>query len=211
VNNLNHLFMSLCVFARRPEKGKVKTRLAAEIGEAAALEAYRECLRATAARVGEAAPQLSQKGPFVFGTPDGCSIDLSAYFPRWSAFMDQGDGDLGERMARAFRRLAPAVLVGTDSPDLPLEYFERAFKDLETHDVVIGPAEDGGYVLIGMREAREELFKGVPWSSPDTLKITLEKAKGLKVSLLPAWYDIDTKADLERWRGRVAAAKTTTA
>lgn len=184
----------------------MKTRLADEIGEDAALEAYRECLRATSARVAEAAPQGAQRGPFVFGTPDGCSVDLSAYFPRWSAFMDQGEGDLGERMARAFRRLAPAILVGTDSPDLPLGHFERAFKDLESHDLVIGPAEDGGYVLIGMREAREELFRGVPWSSPDTLRATLEKAKGLKVSVLPEWYDIDTRADLERWKTQPAAS-----
>lgn len=191
---------SLCVFARRPEKGRVKTRLAAEAGEAAALEAYRECLRATSALCAQAAPRGGARGLFVFGTPDGCAVDMAAYFPRWAAFMDQGDGDLGERMLRAFRRVAPAVLIGTDSPDLPLAHVEQAFRDLETHDVVLGPAEDGGYVLIGMREAREALFRGVPWSSPDTLKATLDRAKGLKVSLLPPWYDVDTRADYERWK-----------
>lgn len=198
---------SLCVFARRPERGRVKTRLAAEIGEAAALEAYRECLRGTSELCAKAAPQGSNRGLFVFGTPDGCSVDMAAYFPRWSAFMDQGEGDLGERMARAFRRVAPAILIGTDSPDLPLETVERAMRDVETHDLVLVPAEDGGYVLIGLREPRPEVFRGVPWSSADTLKVTLERAKGLRVSLLPAWYDIDTKADWERWKGGAAGKK----
>jgi rSAM/selenodomain-associated transferase 1 len=191
---------SLCVFARRPERGKVKTRLAAEVGDDAALEAYRQCLRAVSGLCAAVAPQGKGRGLLIFGTPDGCSVDLAAYFPRWSAFLDQGDGDLGARMARAFSRMAPAVLIGTDSPDLPPENVERAFKDLETHDLVLGPAEDGGYVLIGMRNPLPQLFTDIPWSTAEVTKTTLDRAKGLKVSLLPPWYDIDTRADLERWK-----------
>ncbi|NUN47263.1 MAG: TIGR04282 family arsenosugar biosynthesis glycosyltransferase [Candidatus Brocadiae bacterium] len=198
---------SLCVFARRPESGRVKTRLAAEIGAEAALGAYRDCLRAVAAQAARIAPRGSLRGLFVFGTPDGCVNDMAAWFPRWSAFMDQGDGDLGERMGRAFRRCSPAVLIGTDSPDLPDAHVEQAFRDLESHDVVLGPAEDGGYVLIGLREQRPDLFRDIPWSTPAVLETTLKRAAGLRVSLLPPWYDIDTRADLERWRRGTAGAQ----
>jgi len=194
---------TLAVFARRPERGKVKTRLAAEIGPDAALAAYRECLHAVAAQAARVCPQGGLRGIMVFGTPDGSVKDLSAYFPRWSAFLDQGEGDLGERMLRVFRMSAPALLIGTDAPDLPDSHLEQAFRDLETHDLVLGPAEDGGYVLIGMREALPQIFREVPWSTPDVLRVTRERATGLSVSLLPPWYDVDTKADLERWkRGR---------
>jgi hypothetical protein len=194
---------TLCVFARRPERGQVKTRLAAEIGEEAALEAYRECLRAVAAQCARIAPQGGDRALMVFGTPEGSVTDLAAYFPRWSAFLDQGGGDLGARMQRAFRLAGPAVLIGTDAPDLPDSHLERAFADVLTHDVVLGPAEDGGYVLIGLRAPRPELFRDIPWSTPGVMAATLERAKGLSASVLPPWYDVDTRADLERWkRGR---------
>lgn len=191
---------SLAVFARRPELGKVKTRLAAEIGPEAALAAYRDCLRAVSAQCARIAPQGGKRGLLVFGTPAGSVLDMAAYFPRWSGFLDQGEGDLGARMLRAFKSVSPAVLIGTDSPDLPDAILEQAFADLASNDLVLGPAEDGGYTLIGMNRPFPQLFNDIPWSTPDVMRLTLERARDLKVSVLPKWYDIDTKADLERWK-----------
>ncbi|MGQ0675333.1 MAG: TIGR04282 family arsenosugar biosynthesis glycosyltransferase [Rhodospirillales bacterium] len=119
---------------------------------------------------------------------------------------DQGLGDLGQRMARPFRRLprGPVVLVGSDVPDLTPGTIARAFDLLRSHDAVFGPADDGGYWLAGFTGAwrRRRLFFDVRWSTRHALSDTLGGLKRARVALLPPLMDIDTPEDLRRWRSR---------
>ena len=91
------------------------------------------------------------------------------------------------------------LIVGTDTPTLPLERYQQALAALESHDLVLGPALDGGYYLIGLHRSIPDLFTGIPWSTDQVLTLTQEKAGvlGLKTALLESWRDIDTTSDLE--------------
>ena len=98
------------------------------------------------------------------------------------------------------------IVLDSDSPTLPATYIERADRLLDSHDLVVGPSEDGGYYLVGLRQPRPELFRGIAWSTRHVTAQTLDRAAefGLSVAILPAWYDVDTGADLERLRMEVA-------
>src|SRR5205823_3468783 len=128
-------------------------------------------------------------------------------------------GDLGERLALAFavgcQDGASVVIVGSDTPDLPPARIGAAFAALESDDVdvVLGPAVDGGYYLVGARRLYGCLFDRIPWSTGDVLQETLQRAASasLKVHLLPLWEDVDTPADLERLRQRLSVSAPRTA
>jgi rSAM/selenodomain-associated transferase 1 len=118
--------------------------------------------------------------------------------------LDQVGEDLGERMHRTSVDLfakgyKQVILVGTDIPSLPLSVYHEAFAMLSRSDVVLGPALDGGYYLIGLTQPAEKLFAGVPWSTDQVLSVTQEQAKtlGLSVGLTTAWRDVDSIADLQ--------------
>lgn len=191
---------ALGIFFRVPLLGMVKQRLASEIGVDAALDAYVSMLNTTFRR----STLLRQAD--VFGFFEGEALVTACIFPG-VAYLRQDGVDLGERMARAFDSLFSmgyrhVVIVGADSPDLPLLFISLAFTELKTHDAVIGPSEDGGYYLIGMRTPNEALFEGISWGGPEVFNQTMAKARaaGVTVSLLPPWYDIDDAASLSRWR-----------
>jgi hypothetical protein len=120
----------------------------------------------------------------------------------------QGTGDLGERMGRVMRALppGPAVIIGTDVPDIRPDHVARAFRALGRHDAVFGPAADGGYWLVGLRRRPRvpEIFEGVRWSTEFALADTLANALTLDVALLDVLDDVDDGAALERWRRREA-------
>jgi rSAM/selenodomain-associated transferase 1 len=127
---------------------------------------------------------------------------------------------LGDRMRNAFATLSQdhysrIVMIGSDLPTLPAAYIEQAFDSLGTrrNAIVIGPASDGGYYLIGLRAQSPELFDSIPWSTPDVLAATLDVAKrlGLSVSLTPTWYDVDGPGDLQRVMRETAGARRTRA
>jgi uncharacterized protein len=125
--------------------------------------------------------------------------------------MPQCEGDLGARMHHALRaslaRGMPALLVGTDCPGLDDRYLREAAAALATHDIVIGPAEDGGYVLIGLaRDA--DVFSNVRWSTGDVLPTTRARARALGMDIfeLPRRFDIDTAQDLTRFERSTAAS-----
>jgi len=132
----------------------------------------------------------------------------------------QKGSDLGERLQNIFSQLfsigyKKAAIIGTDSPDLPVEYIKKSFSSLNKNTgIVIGPSRDGGYYLIAMSRYSEEVFKDIPWSTNTVFKITLEKAKkaGLLPAFLPEWYDVDESDDLktlrENMRLHYPAAKT---
>src|SRR5262249_20076866 len=117
--------------------------------------------------------------------------------------LDQVGDDLGQRMSRACtdvfgRGYQKVILVGTDVPSLPLSEYHQALASVETHDVVLGPATDGGYYLIGLKRPAPELFRDVQWSTPEVLVATQRNAKqlGLSSTLLKEWRDVDVADDL---------------
>jgi rSAM/selenodomain-associated transferase 1 len=155
----------------------------------------------------ETARTLSGITPFIFFQDDpGAGDYFTTLAPEIYSTPQRGT-DLGMRMENAFvdifsRGFAAVAIIGTDSPDLPPEYIIEAFARLgdEQTDVVFGPAEDGGYYLLAMKEVWGELFTGLPWSSDRLLAASIARAKNLHLgaSFLPVWHDIDTEADLKR-------------
>ncbi len=191
----------LIIFARPPIPGQVKTRLAASIGDHNAADLYTAML----ADVLELTTKLERTRVMVFWAIDDSSIPTFSA-PHVESFLQCG-ADLGERMKNAFiyafnLGIDVCCIIGSDSPDLPPEYISRAFVTLEQDqsDIVFGPSEDGGYYLMGMRNAQPQLFEGISWSTSQVLPVSLERAcvLGLRASLLPLWYDIDTIDDLSR-------------
>ncbi len=191
---------ALVVFAKFPEPGKVKTRLAADIGAAAAADLYREFLFLTL----ETATALRDTDVVIAFSPADRLPQFEQLIARDCRFVPQPEGDLGRRMERVFAEFLQeykrAVIIGTDSPTLPAAYLRQAFSALEGSDVVFGPTEDGGYYLVGLRAPQPLLFAGIPWSTDAVLEATLERAResALAVHLLPTWHDIDTLADLRK-------------
>lgn len=194
---------SLIIFAKKPVPGGVKTRLSPPLTGEEAAELYSCMLKDTLAM----AAGLDGVTPVLyFQEEQGAAEYFSALAPGMESLPQKGT-HLGERMKRAFSSrfecgFRSVAIIGSDSPDLPPEYVFEAFNllDNEQVDLVLGPAEDGGYCLMGLKMARDELFCGITWSSGEVLAATVERAKDscLGVSLLPMWHDIDTADDLER-------------
>ena len=192
----------LIIFAREPLPGKVKTRLGRAVGNNAAAELYGAML----ADVLEQAAALPGIRPLLYWACEGDGMPPSPDVPGLEVFRQAG-ATLGQRMANAFESAFKSgsdvcCIIGTDSPDLPPEYISRAFDLLcqGEADVVFGPAEDGGYYLLGMGRTWAGLFRDIPWGTPQVLAASLERARhlGLRIALLPQSYDIDTLSDLLR-------------
>lgn len=194
---------ALLIFARRPLPGRVKTRLTPFLSPEDAAALYDCMVRDLVARSAE----LDADERFLFFEKEqGAEEYFRDLDGRLRLLPQEGDG-LGERLANAFaevfgRGYLSAAVVGTDSPDLPLQYIGDAFERLATGeaDVVFGPAVDGGYYLAAMNRSLPELFREVPWSTDQVLVTSLRRAaaEGLRAGLLPQWYDIDEPADLAR-------------
>ena len=190
---------ALVVFLKHPRPGAVKTRLAAAIGPAAAAGLY----RALAERVLEATtPAAGDYERLVFFDPPESLPQMRDWLPGVRLLAQSGH-DLGARMAdafaRAFARGASRVaIVGTDVPGVSRATVGEALSALDTADVVIGPADDGGYYLIALRAPRPELFAGIEWSTPGVRGQTLARAAagGLSVRELKQLRDVDTLEDL---------------
>lgn len=196
----------LMLFAREPLLGSVKTRLAAIVGDEAAVELYESMLQ----DVLKICRQLNDIESVVFWSCEEASLQYLA--DRYQCRSRSQVGvNLGERMQAAFEEMFNAgwelsCIIGSDAPDLPLSYIEEAYRLLATQqtDVVFGPSMDGGYYLIGMRRVLPELFADIPWSTADVLEQSLEAARhsGLRTALLPEWQDIDTYEDFKAFRHR---------
>jgi uncharacterized protein len=193
----------LIVFVKAPRVGAVKTRLAQEIGAERACDAYQELVRAVLAKIEPLANvQLRY-------SPDDAQSEVQPWRKSSWTTTAQGAGDLGERLARAFSDAfksgtSRVVIIGSDCPWLDVADIEEAWSELESHDVVLGPARDGGYWLIGLRGPLPELFAGIAWSTPDVLKQTIERAsaRDLRVRLLRELRDVDTFEDWEAFGRR---------
>lgn len=186
-----------------PVAGRVKTRLAREVGTVRATMFYRRAMREVVAR-------LSRR-PFwrtvLVVDPD--SGTASRILPEGPARAGQGRGDLGVRMQRPMRWLppGPVCLIGTDVPDISVADVRRAFRLLGGHDAVFGPAEDGGFWLVGLKRLPRVIdpYRGrVPWSRPDTLARTLANLAAVRVGFTTRHHDVDSVADLARNQGRYA-------
>lgn len=202
---------TLVIFARAPEPGRVKTRLAAGLGDASALAIY----RALGERVVEGARGARGRELVVAFTPCGAERALRDWLGDDLRYTPQCGGDLGARMAAAIaaeleRGADRVVVIGTDCPDAGRDIIAGAFSALDAADVVIGPAADGGYYLLGMRRLYPELFTGIEWSTSRTLAQTLAAAHalGLRIHVLDTLTDIDTADDWKRWRSADGAPRT---
>lgn len=196
----------LIVFAREPLPGKVKTRLAAAVGDRAAVELYESMLQDVLKTVRE----LSDVDAVVYWDCREGALPLLAERYRCRS-RRQGPGDLGQRMQVAFEEMFAdgcelCCIIGSDAPDLPLQYLREAYRLLSAPpvDVVFGPSLDGGYYLLGLRQVCPELFTDIHWGSAAVLDQSLSAAKGSgrPVSLLPLWLDIDTLEDLQAFQER---------
>jgi rSAM/selenodomain-associated transferase 1 len=198
----------VCVFAKPPRAGEVKTRLAEEIGpdQAARLaSAFLEDTLASLRRLPHRVVLASTEPGAFEALAEECWI--------------QGEGELGERLERMLRRAlgqAPwAAAIGADSPGFPLEALEEAESMLTSVDVALGPADDGGFYLIATKRCPLEMFASVTWSVPDTLDQVERRLRvlGLSTGRVAPWFDVDTVDSLRRLvelvaRGEVRAAET---
>jgi len=194
----------LIVFVKEPRPGAVKTRLVPALGEERAALLYRaladEEVRRTTPRPGE-------YDRLFFFTPAGAQPALQQWFPGELMLPQSGD-DLGARMAHAFdttfrRGARRAAIVGSDVPWVSRELVREALLSLDDHEVVVGPARDGGYYLLALDRPRPGLFEGIAWGTPSVLPATAQRAGmlGLRLSVLEPLSDIDTLEDVRReWR-----------
>jgi hypothetical protein len=200
----------LLVFARLPERGGVKTRLAAEIGDDRALAVYSAMLRDTLASIGESKEDTEVE--VMWAPTESADGDaLSRAFGQRSLAMQTGN-TLGDRLSMAFserfffHQTERIVAVGVDDPTIPRPLIDAAFALLESCDWVVGPARDGGYYLIGCRGPAfdNEAFHGIAWGTSSVFSSTIAKIRAWQrnLAVLPMRSDIDTAADLEtsEWR-----------
>ncbi len=197
----------IIVFAKAPVVGAVKSRLAASIGPERAAQIYSEILQHTVEEV--AAAGLAPVTLAI--TPDTTHPLFSRLQERFDLELEQQDGDdLGRRMynsiSSALEDADMVLLLGSDCPLLDRGYLQAAFARLDGGaDVVLGPVEDGGYLLIGMRRPEPLLFSDIEWGGPEVMATTRERCSeaGLTMQELERRYDIDTYDDLRRWQQEV--------
>ncbi len=187
---------ALGVFAKPPRPGLVKTRLGADIGAEKAARIYRYCLEHTLAVAQESG--LDYRIFLSEPDDDECFQD--------EVYTLQRGADLGARMYNALQNLLRdsehgAILTGSDCIDLTPRHLREAARALNDHELVLSPARDGGYALIGCSQPRPELFSGMEWSTERVLQQTLDRARALdlRVCLLETVRDIDTLADVEHY------------
>lgn len=192
----------LVIFAREPRLGQVKTRLAAHIGKKQCLHLYQAFLKDTLTL----ARRVSCDGRSVAYESSGRSACWIRRQARGFFLFKQEGVDLGERLSRGFERFcgqepALTVVIGADSPHLPLVYLRKAFAALAKADVVLGPAADGGYYLIGLKTPCPRLFSRMPWGRAQVFARTRARAlkSHLRVKILPQWYDVDDLDSLQRF------------
>lgn len=192
--------------AKAPREGEVKTRLIGALGPAAATELYINFLRDTFAVMEAVWDERETLSLVLCYVPEGAEEAFEIIDREGSLMMAQRGDDLGERLCNCFADLFElgfdsVVVIGADSPTLPGDYLIEAFESLtREYDVVIGPAEDHGYYLIGMRSLHRRIFEEVPWGTSGVLAATQERARevGLNLASLPVWYDVDTPEELEK-------------
>lgn len=194
---------ALLLFLKYPEMGKVKTRLARTLGPQEALRIYRQLLCRTLGLARDFQFSHPLVHLILYVDPPEKVADMQRNFPGPWTIRGQDHGDLGKRMASAFRETfamgcQQVVLVGVDLADLKLGDLKKGFEALCRCPVVLGPARDGGYYLIGLRHPMDSLFQGIPWSTPRVWEVTLHRleSRGVVPGVLDVRRDVDEGADL---------------
>ncbi len=199
---------ALVLFARYPRLEKVKTRLSPVLSSRDRLHLHIAFLLDTLDRIAQLEihcylylSDCSEKEKIRFASEHSLSPDVR---------IDRQSGCyLGQRLWNAYRKISGeierVIFIGCDTPNLPLPYINQALHHLINVPVVIGPAEDGGYYLLGLAEPRPELFEGIDWGTSEVLAQTVGKLSRREYHLLPPWYDVDTGTDLARLQRDLAS------
>lgn len=192
----------ILLFAKAPQLGRVKTRLAADVGPDEALRAYQHLLDVLFQQLQD----VQGMHLTVVGTPTDSLELLNPWMRKDWKLEAQSDGNLGTRLLVGFqgafqRGSQPVLAIGADCPGVAPSDLLEAMTQLKTQDLVLGPAVDGGYWLIGMNRLEPGLFQDMPWSQPNLLEETLDKAQklGLRTGLLRTLEDVDTREEWERF------------
>lgn len=202
---------TILVFVKNPVPGRVKTRLAAVLGEEVAADLYRAFVEDVVAMCRATGVAVT-----VMVSPEAALEEVRAWLGIAHRYVAQKGEDLGERMSNAFQGAfqagcEEAVLIGSDLPDLPRGILEEAFRQLTMNECVIGPAADGGYYAVGFRAGgfQPSVFQGVEWSTGSVCRRTCEllRMNGVRYHLLETWEDVDTLGDLSRFAERIAGSE----
>ena len=195
---------AIIVFTRFPVEGKVKTRLAKNMGNKFAVSFFRVCAEhifRQLLKVKETGPEL-----FLFCSEENEIEQVMKWAGNNFKYYSQQGSDLGIKMFNAFNTVfkkgyKKVIIIGTDSPDVSMNIIQSAISALDNFSVVIGPANDGGYYLLGFKSKLIDLFSGIEWSTNSVLDNTIEKLKDSKVNyfMLDELTDIDTLEDLQYW------------
>ncbi|PCI94866.1 MAG: glycosyltransferase [Flavobacteriales bacterium] len=184
----------LIIFVKNAKLGKVKTRLAKSIGDEKALEVYNQLVEITE----KATQQLIVHKRVYFSEEI-----IEEKWQKTSKHVQKGAG-LGEKMQKAFKKafkdgFEKIILIGSDLPEISAEIIQEGFDSLDKNEVVFGPAEDGGYYLVGMKKSQPFIFENKPWSNPKLLETTLKELgkQDVSFSLLKILNDIDTFEDFK--------------
>jgi uncharacterized protein len=197
---------AVAIMAKAPQSGQVKTRLCPPLSYREAAELYRCFLLDKIAQVST----LQRAAPVVSYSPDDSRPLFEDLTPLHFMLIPQHGDDLGARLLFTFDRLfrqgfTQVIVIDSDTPTLPTAYLEQALMLIaeRVNDVVLGPTEDGGYYLIGLRQSHRELFEQMPWSTSQVFPETRRRSEqyGLTVACTEYWYDVDTPEDLSRLRG----------
>jgi len=208
---------ALVLMAKAPIPGEVKTRLIGPLSPDEAAELYINFLSDTFALMEDVQAERENLSLVLSYTPDGQEEAFEAVERQGSLMISQHGNDLGERLYHCFADLFESgfdsvIVIGGDSPTVPMDFLMDAFNLLENpQDFVLGPAEDEGYYLIGLRSLDRRIFEDIPWGSSGVLTATRERAveQGLNLRLLPVWYDVDSPQDLDRLREELKANQST--
>lgn len=188
----------VCVFAKPPVAGTVKTRLMSVYGREPARDLARAFLEDTIRNL-----QQLAWAKIVIATTFPYGGDMASLVSG-NKIIDQGDGDLGARIERVMglllKQSSRVFIMGADTPGLPPDRLESARRLLETHDGVIGPAEDGGFYLLGLKSCPPNLFQDIPWGGDNTYEKTTERlnAYGVSFAALEPWFDVDRPDDVKK-------------
>jgi len=198
---------AVIVFARYPNKGKVKTRLAKEIGEETALKFYKSCAENTF----EECKKLKSESILLYLYYS--DVKDKTFITKWAGFdfiiNPQSGTSLGEKMKNAFdevlsKGIKKAVIIGSDVPDINTKIIKDSFDILNYADAVIGPSTDGGYYLLGMKKVYDYLFEDIKWSTNSVFAETCNRIIKNKLTyfVLPKLIDIDVKEDFLTWSAK---------